>query len=253
MATNGIATAIVNFMLFGIILIIRKSTRDEGLRSFLIHFDKRGMKLFLEGLILGIVLIGMYSVLVVTLGYGEVTFSGAKLGHTIKLAIPVGIGFLAVALFEEALFRGYIFLKLEKKYSTVIALIVSSVIFGGVHFGTYSGSEGMWVGLINAGIIGALLCLIVHKSNSLMMAIGYHLTWNLTQEILMSKEEVAINLVLNESVASPYIGNLETELLTTGILFIMAIYIFIRFRGTNKIKLESMDNEVSINIDYMDK
>lgn len=69
----------------------------------------------------------------------------------------------------------------------------------------------------------------------------------------MSKEEVAINLVLNESVASPYIGNLETEFLTTGILLIMAIYIFIRFRVTNKIKLESMNNEVNTNIDYMDK
>lgn len=253
MAAAGIANAIVNFILFGIILIIRKSTRDEGLSSFLIHFDKRGMKLFLEGLILGVILIGMYSVLVVILGYGEVTFNEAKLGRTIELVIPVGIGFLAVALFEEALFRGYIFLKLEKKYSTVIAMIVSSVIFGGVHLGTYSGSEGMWLGLINAGIIGALLCLIVHKSNSLMLAIGYHLTWNLTQEILMSKEEVAINLVLNESVASPYIGNLETEFLTTGILLIMAIYIFIRFRVTNKIKLESMNNEVNTNIDYMDK
>lgn len=253
MVTNGIANAVVNSILFSIVLIIRKSISGEGLRAFLINFDKRGIKLFLEGSILGIILIEVYSVLVVILGYGEVTFNAAKLGSTIKLAIPVGIGFLAVALFEEALFRGYIFLKLEKKYSTVIAIVVSSVIFGGVHFGTYSGSEGMWLGLINAGIIGALLCLVVHKSNSLMLAIGYHLTWNLTQEIIMSKEEVAINLLLNKSVASPYVGNLETEFLTTGILLIMAVYIFIRFRSTSKIKLENLHNEVNTSIDYMDK
>ncbi|MPM88815.1 hypothetical protein SDC9_135919 [bioreactor metagenome] len=111
----------------------------------------------------------------------------------------------------------------------------------------------MWLGLINAGIIGALLCLVVHKSNSLMMAIGYHLTWNLTQEIIMSKEEMAINLLLNKSVASPYVGNLETEFLTTGILLIMAVYIFIRFRSTSKIKLENLNNEVNTSIDYMDK
>lgn len=253
MAADGIANAIVNFIIFGIVLAIRKAISGKGLNSFLIHFDKRGTKLFLEGLFLGIVLAAMYPVLVIIFGYGEVTFNAAKLGRTIVIAIPAAIGFLAVALLEEAVFRGYIFLKLEKKYSLTIALIISSVIFGGLHFGTYSGSKGFWIGLINAGIIGVLLCLVVYKSNSLMLAIGYHLTWNLTQEIIMNKGETAIGLMVKGSMGSGSGGMFETEILTTGILFIMAMYIFVRFRRTGKTRRMNLNNEVNTNTGYIDK
>lgn len=238
MIVNGLVNAIVNFILFGIVVAIRRCFSKEGLDSFLIHTDRKGMKLFIEGIIVGIVLFAIYPVLIVMFNYGEITLNTTKVSNTIMVLISCGIGFLAVAVFEEALFRGYIFLKLVSKVSLTTALVISSVIFGGLHFMSYSSSQYFWIGLINATLLGILLCVLVIRSGSLMLAIGYHLAWNLTQELILGKEPTIINLSLEQNILTGASNIPETGLFITVILLPMAMYVFIRFKYINRSKYE---------------
>ncbi len=63
------------------------------------------------------------------------------------------MGWLVGGLYEEIVFHGFIFSRLEKmihgKYSTLISFIVTSIIFGAYHFQLGP------IGLINAFIVGA--------------------------------------------------------------------------------------------------
>src|SRR5690554_4078471 len=103
MMIDGLLNAIVNFTFFGILVLIRKSYHKEGLDSFLIHWDKRGIRLFLEGLIVGIVFIGLYPVFITIFGFGRLTFDITKILNTIILLVVHGLGYLAVAVLEEGL------------------------------------------------------------------------------------------------------------------------------------------------------
>lgn len=53
MYSNAISTGISNFILFAVVLLIRKIVHKEGIRAFLINLDKRGLRLRIEGIILG--------------------------------------------------------------------------------------------------------------------------------------------------------------------------------------------------------
>jgi membrane protease YdiL (CAAX protease family) len=244
MIVDGLATAIINFILFGIVVAIRRSFNNEGLDSFLIHTDRRGMKLFLEGIIVGMVLIIVYSLLVIMLGFGEITFNATEISNTFISFISNGIGFLAVALFEEALFRSYIFFKLARKVSLISAMIISSVIFGGLHFMPYAGVQYIWIGLINASLIGVLLCVIVIQSGSLMLAIGYHLAWDLSQKLILSKANSAIKLSLEGNILTGVGIIPEAGFIITVVLMLMAVYIFIRFKYIKQIKCKEKDNNI---------
>lgn len=156
----------------------------------------------------------------------------------IYMFLIYGIGFLAVALFEESLFRGYILQKLLKRFSMEKSIIISSAIFGGLHFFDYSPSYYFWIGLINASIIGILLSVIVIKTKSLMMAVGFHLTWNLTQRILflnnIFKYNVSINFKIREGLLSGTYFVPEAGLAVSAVLLVISIYMFIRFRYEEK-------------------
>lgn len=240
MIADGFATAIINFILFGVVVAIRRCFSNEGLDSFLINTDRKGMKLFLEGIIAGMILIIIYSLLIVFLDLGEITFNAGEISNTIISFISNGMGFLAVALFEEALFRGYIFLKLVRKVSLINAMVISSAIFGCLHFMPYTGIQYIWLGLINVAIIGVLLCIIVIWSGSLMLAIGYHLTWDLTQKLILSRANSAMTLSLEENILTGVGLVPEAGLIITVVLIFMAAYIFIRFKYINKSKCDEM-------------
>ena len=87
------------------------------------------------------------------------------------------MGWLIGGLYEEIVFHGFIFTRLEKmiqgKYSTHISFVITASIFGGYHFqlGT--------LGLINALIVGAVyLGLFLFFNRNLWYAIICHGVYN---------------------------------------------------------------------------
>ncbi|MBM7540984.1 CPBP family intramembrane glutamic endopeptidase [Amphibacillus cookii] len=79
------------------------------------------------------------------------------------------IAFVIIApILEEILFRAVIFGFLRVKFGLVIAIVVSSVIFGLLHPGH----------VLSASIMGMAISLLYVKSNTLLSAIIFHMIWN---------------------------------------------------------------------------
>lgn len=87
------------------------------------------------------------------------------------------MGWLVGGLYEEIVFHGFIFSRLEKmipgKYATAIAFIGTAIIFGAYHFQLGA------AGLINALIVGAVyLALFLFYRRNLWYSIICHGTYN---------------------------------------------------------------------------
>lgn len=230
MIIDKIFTGILNFILFGLTLGIGKILYKKDLKSYLIHSDRRGWKLFVEGLILGCGLFLLYPIILLILGVAKIEIIWENLPRVIPIVLASIFAYIAVSLLEETFFRGCVFLGLLRKYSFKIAIVISSIIFGALHFFSYSSTTYFWIGLINAGIIGVLLCITVVYTDSLMLAIGYHLSWNLTQSLLLNRYNFIINIQFKESILTGSAFSPEAGLLVTFILIIMYIYIIKRLK-----------------------
>ncbi len=96
-------------------------------------------------------------------------------GAVLKYAILWGLVFLAVALFEEFGFRGYVVFTLTTGIGFWPAALASSLVFGYVHHGNHGET---WLGAFNAGFVGLLFCLMLRRTGDLWFAIGFHAAWD---------------------------------------------------------------------------
>ena len=95
----------------------------------------------------------------------------------LQFFIMVIMGFLIGGFYEEIVFHGFIFTRLEKifkgKYSTHVSFIITSVIFGVYHIQLGA------LGLINALVVGAVyLALFLHFKRNLWYSIICHGFYN---------------------------------------------------------------------------
>lgn len=85
--------------------------------------------------------------------------------------------FLIVAVGEELIFRGVVFRWIDEKWGFAAALIVSSLLFGAVHF-----PQGTWWSSLAIAIEAGLLLGAAYKwSGTLWFPIGIHWAWNFFQ------------------------------------------------------------------------
>lgn len=235
MCSHAIIMGITNLVLFIAVVLFRRFVHKEGFKSFLINLDNKGVKQFLEGAVVGFVLFCLYVFFTVIFRKGQISIQEDYLISTLKLFIAYSLGFLAVSLFEECLFRGYVLQRLRKRYSLLIAVGLPAVIFGLIHIFDYSTiSSRAWVGIINATVIAIILSLVVIKTESLMWVLGYHTLWNLTQRLLLVQKDCVYRLNINEGIWTGNIKLPEGGLFVTVILLIMTIYVMIRFNIGSK-------------------
>jgi len=93
------------------------------------------------------------------------------------LTISVFFGILT-AVFEEILFRGVVFRLIEEKLGSYIALILSAVTCGLVHFMNENSSLSAIMAIIFAG---AVLPAAYMYTRNLWFPIAIHFAWNFTQ------------------------------------------------------------------------
>ncbi len=87
--------------------------------------------------------------------------------------------FLLVGTGEEIMFRGVLFRWIDEKWGYVTALIISSLLFGFIHF--FQSNASWWSSLAIAIEAGLLLGSAYKYSGSLWFPIGIHWAWNFTQ------------------------------------------------------------------------
>lgn len=106
---------------------------------------------------------------------------------------PLIISILVIALMpaigEELLFRGFVLGTIRKSYSVVMAIVVSSLVFGAFHMSL--------VKLLPTAILGAIFGYIGYKSGSIYIGMGLHFLNNLLSVLLMKlPEDVAARFTL---------------------------------------------------------
>jgi len=94
--------------------------------------------------------------------------------------------YLAVAWYEELLFRGYAFQRAVRGLGFAGAQILFAAAFVAVHWGNpgMTGATRAWATL-NIAMAGLLLGLCWRRTGSLALPIGLHLGWNWTQGTLL--------------------------------------------------------------------
>ncbi|HEY7092601.1 MAG TPA: type II CAAX endopeptidase family protein [Ktedonobacterales bacterium] len=128
------------------------------------------------GLALGASIISLVIGLLALFGWYQVIGPGALVGAGLATNLSVILLFLLVAVFEEITFRGLLFRIVENGLGSWGALIVSAVLFGGVHLGNPGATIGSSIAIaLEAGV---LLGAIYMATRSLWMVIGVHWAWN---------------------------------------------------------------------------
>jgi len=158
-------------------------------------FSEYGLKLqqpTFVYLVVGI-LIGVLTVALL-LGIGKLTgtLSIAKFSSSPRLASALlfGLKMLLVAIIEETFYRGYIFTnfyeslrstRISNHASLIIAVGLSSALFGLAHFGNDSASIRS-VSFLT--INGVVWCIPFILTSNLGLSIGLHASWNFTQSLV---------------------------------------------------------------------
>lgn len=103
-------------------------------------------------------------------------------GHTVILSLTLTATCLG-AFAEEIFFRGYVFgLLRQKGYSTYKGIIVSSLLFAGLHIANIFRFEDAWSVLNQVGfafLIGIILCSIFALTKNLLIVSLYHFIINI--------------------------------------------------------------------------
>jgi hypothetical protein len=107
------------------------------------------------------------------LGHYQVT------GIAVELSLlHLLIGFFSVAALEELLFRAILFRLLERSLGTVIALVLSSVLFSAVHL---LNPHTDLLSTVQLLVLGLLFIAAFLYTRRLWLCVGLHWGWNFAQ------------------------------------------------------------------------
>ena len=127
------------------------------------------------GLLLGVLFFGAVVGLMALAGSYSITEAHF---HAIP-QLAAFLLFFVVAVFEEIIFRGVLFRMIDDRWNTFVALIVSALLFGGIHF--WNPGASLWSSFAIAVEAGLLLGAAYKHSGTLWLPIGIHWAWNYVQ------------------------------------------------------------------------
>lgn len=150
--------------------INKKYPLDIGLRG--------SAKDLIFGLLLGAV--SMTVIFFILLLTGNITLLNSLFQPEITaFTFSYLILFVLVGFFEEMFFRGYIMkTMMERGNKKWLIYLVSALVFSIAHA---SNPNVSIFGLINIVLVGLLFAYMFDKTGSLLLPIGYHITWNFFQ------------------------------------------------------------------------
>jgi membrane protease YdiL (CAAX protease family) len=132
-------------------------------------------------------LIGIGTIVLSALGaMSSGAVSLVRSGQGVTPMLSGALLFLVVALFEEGVFRGYLFQRLTRGAGFFISQIVMALFFALAHWGN-PGMHGATLAraTVDIGLAGVLLGFCWQRTQSLALPIGVHLGWNWAQGSLL--------------------------------------------------------------------
>lgn len=157
--------------------------RKEPLSSAGWRLNARWGGAFLAGTLLGIGTLLLAAVML--WAFGGVTWEVDPARSAKALALGFG-SFTLVALWEENLFRGFVFQRLLEGLGVWPTQLLLALLFGLAHWSNpgMQGSTKAWATL-NIALAAVLLGLAYLRTRNLALPIGIHLGWNWAQGNLM--------------------------------------------------------------------
>ena len=141
-------------------------------------FAENWLKNWVAGAVMGSATLGFAVIVAYTFGRLRFEISAANTSAIFSsLAISFAV-FAAASAFEEALFRGYILQTFSRAGYAWLAILLTSVFFGAVHFGNPNASIFSTLNTILAGVWFSIAYL---KTRDLWFVWGLHLMWNWVQ------------------------------------------------------------------------
>jgi uncharacterized protein len=184
---------------FGIIFLItwimskieRRPNSSYGLGG------SRKLPHFLAGLLYGVICLSLLILILWKAGFLIVESRLLFGADVLRYGLIWLLGFLMVGLFEEYLLRGYLQYTLTRglaglyqaifktRHSRALGFwttaLLLSTLFGLGH-GNNPGESP--IGLLSAGLAGAVFCLSLWRTGSLWWAVGFHTAWDWAQSFL---------------------------------------------------------------------
>jgi len=160
---------------FASMLLLLRVFEKRGPDAIRMPFTSSAWGETAAGTLLGAVPICLLTGLALAAGYGTVGPGNLGLADVLPTLLPMlGAGVL-LAAWEEFTLRGYLLRQLSIGLNPTAAVVITGVLFGLMH----SGNPGAnWQGLLYTAIGGILMALLVIRSGSLWLVIGYHFGWN---------------------------------------------------------------------------
>lgn len=103
---------------------------------------------------------------------------GALVASTVQSLCSTACLFIIAALFEEALFRGYPFQTLSRAGLVWLAILLTSVLFGIIH---WQNPDATVFSSANTALAGVWLGVAYLRTRSLWFPLGVHWAWNWVQ------------------------------------------------------------------------
>lgn len=129
-----------------------------------------------QGILLGALPVTLFAIYFMASGQAFIRPENLSLRTFLLHWWPATIGFLAIAGYEELIFRGIPLQLLSKGLGQKWAILLVGMFFGLGHLGS-NGSN--FTSVAFTAINAALLAWLVIATGNLILAIGYHASWNI--------------------------------------------------------------------------
>jgi membrane protease YdiL (CAAX protease family) len=153
--------------------------------------ESLGLKLNLQALFdvltgIGITFVQMGLIFLVMLGLDWLTFIGFAwefdpVGLVVKNTLLFFIIFILVGWNEELLSRGYHLQTIASGLNLFWGVVISSAVFGLLHFGN---PDATWVSITGIFFAGVLFAYAYIRTRQLWLPIGLHLGWNFFEGVV---------------------------------------------------------------------
>lgn len=205
---------VVVILVFGLYLNSRYLDKIDFSEYGLI-FKKQSFIYLIIGILIGV--ISVIAMFFIGKASGILLISEVRADLTSGLVLLFAVKMLLVGTLEETFFRGYLFTTIyndakstptQKKQGFLIALLVSSLLFGFAHLST---SNASILSIIFLSINGIVWCIPFAITKNLGLSIGLHAAWNFTQT------QIGFTMSGNKATNSFYtIENNASDILTGG-------------------------------------
>ena len=183
----ALAIIVLGVMYVASVAIDKRCFSDFGFAA-----TRRWIKDFLAGNVFAVLSMGFIVLSLYTTGWLTPIKTELRLFEPefIKGIISTFVLMAAVSVWEEAYFRSYLITNLKEGFSfirpgthspVIIAVIISSALFGIAHI---TNPNASWISTFNIAVAGVVLAYPYVATKSIAIPVGMHLSWNYFQGVV---------------------------------------------------------------------